>query len=65
MWAGCSRGLQKHVGGQKDLMQLIEELLNKLPLEEFELFLVQMWLIRSQCNAITHGGIMHDQSRLR
>ena len=53
------------MGGQKDLMQLIEELLNKLPLEEFELFLVQMWLIRSQCNAITHGGIMHDQSRLR
>ena len=45
MWAGCLRGLQKHVGGQKDLMQLIEELLNKLPLEEFELFLVQMWLI--------------------
>ena len=45
-------------------MQLIEKLLNKLPLEEFEIFLVQTWLIWSQRNAITHGGTMQDPSRL-
>ena len=44
VWVGCSRGLQKCAGGQKDFLQLVEELLNKLPLEEFELFLVQAWL---------------------
>ena len=42
---GARGDYKKHVGGQKDFMQLIEELLNKLPLEEFELFLVQTWLI--------------------
>ena len=45
MWVGCSRGLQKCANGQKDFLQLVEEQLNKLLLEEFELFLVQAWLL--------------------
>ena len=47
VWAGCSRELQKHRDGQADLMQLFEELMSKLSVEVFELFLVQMWLIWS------------------
>ena len=38
--------------------------MSKLSVEVFELFLVQMWLIWSQHNVITHGGIMQDPSRL-
>ena len=43
VWAGCSRELQKHGGGQADLMQLFEESMSKLSVEVFELFMVQMW----------------------
>lgn len=64
MWVGCSRELQKHVGGQTDLLQLFEELMSKLSVEVFKLFLVQMSLIWSQHNAITPGGIMQDLARL-
>ena len=64
VWAGCSRELQKHVGGQNDLMHLFEELLHKLSVEVFELFLVQLWLIWSQHNVITYGGVMQDPTRL-
>ena len=47
VWAGCSRELQKHGNGQADIMQLFEELMSKISVEVFELFLVQLWLIWS------------------
>ncbi|KAL0001832.1 hypothetical protein SO802_015613 [Lithocarpus litseifolius] len=64
VWAGCTRRLHKCVGGQLDVLQLAEELLNKLSLEEFELFLFQAWLIWNQRNTITHRGVMQEPSRL-
>lgn len=64
VWAGCERELQKHMGGQIDLMQLFEELMCKLSVEVFELSLVQMLLIWSQHNDITHGDIMQDPARI-
>ena len=39
VWAGCVRRLQKSVRGQLDVLQLVEELWNKLTTEELELFL--------------------------
>ncbi|XP_075633545.1 uncharacterized protein LOC142606011 [Castanea sativa] len=56
VWAESIRKLQKGVGGQSDVLQLAEELLNKLTQGEFELFLVQVWLLWNQRNSITHGG---------
>lgn len=64
VWAGCVRQLQKSVGGQLDVLQLVEELLKKLTTEELELFFVQAWLIWSQQNTIIHGGSMQDPTRL-
>ena len=64
VWAGCARRLQKMVGGQLDVMQLVEVLLEKLSTEELELFFVQAWLIWSQQNSIIHGGNLQDPSRL-
>ena len=45
MWAGCVRWLQKSVGGQLDVQQLVEKLMEKLTTGELELFFVQAWLI--------------------
>ena len=44
------------VGGQLDVLQLVEVLLEKLSTEELELFFVQAWLILSQQNSIIHRG---------
>lgn len=44
VWAGCSVQLQKCVQGQEDMIQLMCELLDRLAVDEFELFLVQEWL---------------------
>ena len=64
VWVGCARRLQKMVGGQLDVLQLVELLLEKLSTEELEQFFVQAWLIWSQRNSIIHGGNMQDPSRL-
>ena len=40
VWAGCARRLQKSVGGQLDVLQLVEKLMEKLTSEELELFFV-------------------------
>ncbi|KAK9996960.1 hypothetical protein SO802_021646 [Lithocarpus litseifolius] len=67
-WAKSSRGspsikagsvmkLQKFVGGQYDMLSLFEELMMRLNEEEFELFLVQAWLIWNQRNRITYGDL--------
>ena len=58
VWVGCARRLQKSVGGQLDVLQLVEKLMEKLTIEELELFFVQAWLIWNQRNTITHGGSM-------
>ena len=45
IWAGSLRKLQKFKHGQSDILQLMEELLERLNLEEIELFWTQAWLI--------------------
>ena len=47
IWAGSVRKLQKFKHGQSDILQLMEELLERLNLEEMELFWTQAWLIWS------------------
>ena len=45
IWAGSVRKLQKFKHGQPDLLHLMDELLERLSLEELELFWTQAWLI--------------------
>lgn len=42
----------------------MEELILKLSREELELFFVQAWLIWTQRNTVTFGGVIQDPSRL-
>ena len=64
MWADSHRRIQKCGGGHADFVQLIEELMDKLAVEELELFLVQCWVIWSQRNSVIHGGVLQEPSRL-
>ena len=64
MWADSHRRIQKCGGGHADFVQLIEELMDKLAVEELELFLVQCWVRWSQRNSVIHGGIFQEPSRL-
>ncbi|XP_075670320.1 uncharacterized protein LOC142640111 [Castanea sativa] len=64
VWAGCQGRIQKRTGGQIDFIQLVEEMMDKLEVEELELFLVQCWVIWNQRNSVLHGGVLQDPSRL-
>ncbi|KAL0011163.1 hypothetical protein SO802_006271 [Lithocarpus litseifolius] len=64
IWAGSTRKLQKYKHGQADLVQLMEEFLERLDMEEFELFWTQAWLIWSQRNCLLHGGKMKNPNCL-
>ncbi|KAL4598870.1 hypothetical protein ACB092_11G088100 [Castanea dentata] len=64
VWASSLVKFQKYVGGQRDSMQLFEELQDRLSREEFELFLVQAWLIWNQRNRILHGGKLQPPTQL-
>ena len=56
VWAGCLVRIQKIPNGQSDTLQLFEELMDRLTGSEFELFLVQAWLIWNQRNTVLHSG---------
>nr|XP_023876296.1 uncharacterized protein LOC111988743 [Quercus suber] len=60
VWAGSLTRLQKWSSGQHDVLQLFHELLIRLTTDEFELFLVQAWLIWNQRNTVVHRGKMRD-----
>ena len=64
VWAGCSGKLQKSVLGHWDVMQLFEDMMDRLPIEDMELFLVQGWVIWNQRNLILHGGQVQDPAKL-
>ena len=55
VWAGCSIRVQKCVGNQADLLQLMEEFIDRLSTDELEQFLVQAWIIGNQRNGLIHG----------
>ena len=52
--------LQKSGQGQLDILELFHEMMNRLSSAEFELFLVQSWMIWNQRNVIAHGGNVKD-----
>ena len=64
IWAGSARKLQKLKHGQPDLLHLMDELLERLSLEELELFWTQAWLIWNQRNYLLHGGKLKNPSCL-
>lgn len=60
VWVGCLARIQKIPNGRRDTLQLFEELLDKLTRSEFELFLVQAWLIWNHRNTVTNGGRFNE-----
>ena len=60
VWVGSSINLQKCSTNQCDIIQLFEFLFDKLFDVDFELFLVQSWLIWNQRNKVVHGRQMMD-----
>ena len=60
MWVGCAISLQKCTIVFHDIVVLFEHLLDKLSTFDFEVFLVQAWLIWNQRNVIVHGGQIRD-----
>ena len=44
-WAGSTRKLQKGKHGQSDMLHLMEEFMEHLTLEQFELFWTQVWIV--------------------
>ena len=57
--------MQKCTNAYHDIFLLFESLLDRLSIAEFELFLVQAWLIWNQRNAIVHGGQIKDPKWLK
>ena len=47
-----------------DILQLFEDLMDRLIGDEFEPFLVQCWIIWNQRNLVLHGGTIQDPPRL-
>ena len=56
LWAGYRVCLQECSMTQMDMLQLVEDLMDRQTMDEFELFLVQCWIIWNQRNSILHGG---------
>jgi len=40
LWAGCKVCLQEYSMSQMDMLKLVEDLMDRLTVDEFELFLV-------------------------
>ena len=65
VWAGCShRLLQKGLTVQASVLQLVEDLLHKLPPDVLEFFLVLCWLLWHHRNRVVHGSILQDLGTL-
>ena len=60
VWAGCLIKLEKSGQGQLDMLELFHEMMTGLSSVEFELFLVQSWMIWNQRNVLAHGGKVKD-----
>ena len=52
--------MQKCPLGQQDMLQLFDYLMDRLDLENVELFLVHAWIIWNQRNSVLHGGMLQD-----
>ena len=60
VWSGSMIRIQKYGQGQQDVLHLFQELLGKLSIAEFELFVVQTWIIWNQRNTVVFGGKLKD-----
>ena len=60
VWVGCLIKLQKSGQGQPDMLELFHEMRTRLSSVEFELFLIQSWMIWNQRNVVAHGGTVKD-----
>ncbi|KAL4629020.1 hypothetical protein ACB092_05G279000 [Castanea dentata] len=60
VWVGSRIKLQKCHLGQHDMVQLFQYLLDRLDIEEVELFLVQAWVVWNQRNNVLHGGKLKE-----
>ena len=64
IWAGSCQKLQKKSSRVVDVMQLMEDLIDRLTKEELELFWVQVWLAWNQRNHVVFGGNLMDPRTL-
>ena len=64
IWAGSCQKLQKRSSRVVDVMQLMEDLIDRLTKEELELFWVQAWLAWNQRNHVVFGGNLMDSRTL-
>ena len=64
IWAGSYQKLQKRSSRVADMMQLMEDLINRLTKEELELFWVQAWLAWNQRNRVVFGDYLMDPRTL-
>ena len=64
VWAGSIPKLQKGASGFRDVMQLMEHLVDQLSTEEMELFWVQCWLIWNQRNCVPYGRQLKNPTSL-
>ncbi|XP_050278419.1 uncharacterized protein LOC126719971 [Quercus robur] len=61
VWAGCpQRALQKGLTAQASVLQLVEVLMQRLPEDALEAFLVQCWLFWHRRNRVVHGGLLQE-----
>ena len=60
VWSGSMIRIQKCGQGQLDVLHLFQELMGKLSTAEFELFVVQTWIIWNQRNTVVFGGKLKD-----
>ena len=59
VWAGYpQRALQKGLTAQVSVLQLVEVLMQRLPEDALEVFLVQSWLLWHRRNRVVHGGLL-------
>ena len=65
VWAGCPfLLLQKGLTVQVFMLRLMEDLLDKLPLDFLEFFMVLCWLLWHRPNRVVHGGFLQDPGSL-
>ncbi|XP_030970640.1 uncharacterized protein LOC115991023 [Quercus lobata] len=61
VWAGYpQRALQKGLNAQASILQLVEELMQRLSEDALEAFLVQCWLLWHRRNRVVHGGLLQE-----
>lgn len=60
VWAGSVLCLQKVRQEQEDMLQLTRFMMDRLSLDDLQLFLVQAWLIWHQRNTVIHFGKLED-----